>query len=57
MEHRLVCCQEIEHFRKWMRNIWEVLKCGDGEGLRKPVGLFKRKMKKYYAELRRKLIS
>jgi hypothetical protein len=39
-----------------MRNTWRVLKCGAGEGWRKSVGLIKRKMKKYYAELRRKLI-
>jgi predicted nucleic-acid-binding Zn-ribbon protein len=27
----------IEHFRKWMRNTWEVLKCGAEEGWRKSV--------------------
>ena len=48
---------KIEHFRKWMRNTWKVLKCGAEEGWRISVGLIKRKMKMYYAELRRKLIS
>jgi hypothetical protein len=30
---------KLEHFEKWIRNTWKVLKCGFGKGWRKSVGL------------------
>jgi hypothetical protein len=40
-----------------MRNTWEVLKCGAGEGWRRSVGLNVCEMKTYYIESRRKGVS
>jgi hypothetical protein len=35
-----------------MRNSWEVLECGAGEGLRRSVGLIVSEMGNYYIESR-----
>jgi hypothetical protein len=48
---------ELGHFGKYVRNIWKVLKCGAGEGWRRPTGPIAWELKKQYRESRRTGIS
>jgi hypothetical protein len=45
------------HFRKKIRYNWKALKCGAGEGRKRPIGLIVKEMKKCYTESRRAGIS
>jgi hypothetical protein len=45
---------KLRHFRKYIRNTWNVLQCGAGEGWRRAVGRIVWEMKKYYVQSRRR---
>jgi hypothetical protein len=48
---------KIERFGKQIKNSWEVVKCGAGEGWRRSVGPTTCEMKKCYIESRMKGIT
>jgi hypothetical protein len=43
---------KLGHFGKYIRNTWEVLKCGAGKGCRRLFVPIMLEMKKYYKESR-----
>jgi len=48
---QLCVALKLVHFGKWIRNSWEVLKCGAGEVWRRSVGPIVWEIKNYYKEL------
>jgi hypothetical protein len=48
---------KLGRFGQWIRNTWNVLKCGAGGGWKRSVGLIMLEMKKYCLESRSRGIS